>query len=56
MSSENWAQNIFMPKKEQSITIVIISDGIKKIKTEKKNYKKNSLKNTSFTIEHCKKT
>ena len=38
------AQNIFMPKNINAITIIIFLEGIEKIKTEK-NDKKNSLNN-----------
>ena len=37
--SLSWAQNIFMPKNINSITINIILEGIEKIKTEKNNNK-----------------
>ena len=48
MSSEKGPKYIHAKEQTKSITIIIILDGIKKIKTEKK-LQKNSLKNTSFT-------
>ena len=52
--SVSQAQNIFMPKNINSITIIITLEGIEKIKTEKKMTTKQS--EEYFFHQRCEKT